>query len=128
MIYHKSSWLSRILLGLALTLSFSPPAWSRKKPSLTHITVQVVDATTHKPIFQARLTLAFRDPQSRRGETISYSAKTNAQGKYIFSFIPMEPVLLVVTAPNHQTFGQQFNVTQENQTLRVNLNPPQPLR
>lgn len=108
----------------ALSLDALPP----KHRALTRVTVVVTDAETHKPIFQARLTLEFRDPQSHRGSTVSLSAKTDAQGKYVFSFIPMEPVVLVVTAPEHQTFGQKFNITEENQTLEVKLHPPQPLR
>lgn len=117
-------WTAVIFVYAALPLQASP----RKHPPVTNLTVVVTDATNHKPIFQARLTLSFRDPDSRVGSAISYNAKTSAQGKYTFSFIPMEPVLLVVTAPDHQTFGQKFDVTQGNQTIKVQLNPPQPLR
>src|SRR5579863_665126 len=116
----NSSGLGRTGMGLVLTFYFAAlplHASPRKQPALTHVTVVVTDAESHKPLFQARLTLEFRDPQSRRGTIISYSAKTNAEGKYVFSFIPMEPVLLVVTASGHQSFGQRFNITEDNQTL-----------
>lgn len=117
-------WAAVILLYAALPLQASP----RKHPPVTDLTIVVTDATNHKPVFQARLTLSFRDPDSRIGSSVSYNAKTDAQGKYTFSFIPMEPVVVVVTAPNHQSFGQKFDVTQANQTIKVELNPPQPLR
>lgn len=113
-----------ILACVALPLQALP----RKHPPVTNLTVVVTDATNRKPVFQARLTLSFRDPDSRLGSTISYNAKTSIQGKYTFSFIPMEPIVLVVTAPNHQTFGQKFDVTQANQVIKVQLKPPQPLR
>lgn len=118
-------WLALICACVALPLQALP---RRSRPQVTSLTILVTDAASHKPIFQARLTLSFRDPDSRIGSSVSYSAKTDMKGKYTFSFIPMEPVLVVVTAPEHQTFGQKFDVTQENQTIQVKLNPPQPLR
>lgn len=117
-------WAAIILFYAALPLQASP----RKHPPVTDLTIVVTDAANHKPVFQARLTLSFRDPDSRIGSSVSYNAKTDAQGKYTFSFIPMEPVVVVVTAPDHQSFGQKFDVTQANQTIKVELNPPQPLR
>src|SRR5579875_1551617 len=75
-----------------------------------------------------RLTLEFRDPDSRLGKMLSYNAKTDINGKYKFNFIPMEPILLVVTAPNHQSFGRQFEITQQDQVIHVKLRKPQPLR
>lgn len=124
----RRKWM---LLLLTFTLSFvavRASATSRKHPPLTTVYVLVNDAITNKPIFQARLTLQFRDPDSRLGKTISYSAKTDLQGKYKFSFIPMGAVYLVVTAQDHQTFGRQFQITKDNQTLAVKLRKPQPLR
>lgn len=114
-------------VGLALAL-IPPMANARKHPPLTNVTVLVTDAATHKPVFQAQLTLEFRDTRSRLGRDISLSAKTDVQGKYKFSFIPMETVLLVVTAPHHQSFGKQFQITQPNQTIEAQLKAPQPLR
>lgn len=128
-IISPASWLvfgaAIILACAALPLQALPRKGS---PPVTSLTILVTDAASHKPIFQARLTLSFRDPDSRIGSSLSYSAKTDMKGKYTFSFIPMEPVLVVVTAPDHQTFGQKFDVTEENQTIHVKLHPPQPLR
>ncbi|HTV54019.1 MAG TPA: hypothetical protein VMI06_03810, partial [Terriglobia bacterium] len=63
-----------------------------------------------------------------RDKTVSLSAKTDLKGQYRFRFIPMEPVVLMVTEPNHQTFGKEFQIGQQNQILRVKLRKPQPLR
>lgn len=126
-----SSWLRRVgaaVIALASCGFMAPAAPARTQPPLTNVIVLVTDASTNKPVFQARLTLEFRDPQSRRGKFISFNAKTDLQGKYRFLFIPMEPVLLMVTDPDHQSFGRQFRITQQNQVLRVKLRKPQPLR
>lgn len=119
------------VLGIAVILLvaavWAAPALPKDIP-LTKVTVRVTDAVSGKPVFQARLTLQFRDPSSRRGKTLSFSAKTDLKGEYRFSFIPMEKVYLIVTAPDHQTFGGQFAVTKDGQVLHVKLHRPQPLR
>jgi hypothetical protein len=120
-------------LGVAVTLLAScalmfTALQARTHPQLTNVTVIVTDLPTDKPVFQARLTLEFRDPDSRRRKAISFNAKTDLQGKYRFTFIPMGPVVLFVTDPNHQTFGKRFQISQQNQTIRVKLRRPQPLR
>ncbi len=100
----------------------------KPKPALTNLIVLVTDHVSHKPIFQAHLTLQFRDPNSRLGKVISYTAKTDLKGEYKFNFIPMERIYLIVTDPVHQTFGGRFQITRNNQVIRVRLRKPQPLR
>ncbi|MGH9404796.1 MAG: hypothetical protein ACRD3D_03040 [Terriglobia bacterium] len=114
-----------LIAALAAT---SLAALPRKHTPVTSLTVVVIDAISHKPVFQARLTLQFRDPQSHIGRTTAYNAKTDSRGRYKFLFIPMEAVFLTVTDPNHQSFGRQFEVTESDQVIHVSLNPPQPLR
>jgi hypothetical protein len=120
----------RRLFALLLILAAAAPvaAVPASSPPLTDVTILVTDAVTHKPVFQAHLTLQFRDPQSRRHTVLSYSAKTDLQGKYRFTYIPMEPIVLIVTYPDHRTFGKQFQITQANQEIRVTLLRKQPLR
>ncbi len=118
-----------ILMVLVFAIAATPSAvFARKHPPLTNVTAHVTDAVNHKPVFQAQLTLEFRDTRSRLGKTISLSAKTDVKGKYVFRFVPMETVVLVVTATNHQTFGKKFQITQPNQTIQAVLRRPQPLR
>lgn len=127
----QGDWIRRLGVSMALALAIAAgpgPARARKHPPLTNVTVLVTDAVTHKPLFQAQLTLEFRDTRRRTGKAISLSAKTDVQGKYRFSFIPMESVVLVVTAANHQTFGKQFQITRPNQTIEAEMRTPQPLR
>jgi hypothetical protein len=92
------------------------------------LTVAVTYAETGKPINQARLTLQFREPGSnlKRSKMLSYSAKTNAEGRYKFVDIPEGTVLLIVTDERHQSFGKEFDVNKGNPLLEVKLKPPQP--
>ena len=88
-------------------------------------TVLVVEADTGDPISQARLTLTFKQTGVLH-KTISYSAKTSAQGRYRFTNIPKQTVRLLVTAANHQSFGKEIGLEQDNQTIEVKLKKPQP--
>lgn len=124
----RQGWAILLLAFALSSVGVQAGAMPRYHPPLTTVYVLVTDATTNKPVFQAHLTLQFRDPDSRTGKTTSYSAKTDLQGKYRFSFIPMGTVYLIVTAEDHQTLGRRFEITQENQTLTVKLRKPQPLR
>ena len=93
----------------------------------TSLNVVVKDAETSQPIFQARLTLQFREPTGKLHHWISYSAKTNLQGRCKFTNIPKGTIHMVVTAERHQTFGKDFELERDNQVIEVTLRKPQPL-
>ena len=124
-----AKWLPACLacaVGLALvaprTIAGATPA------ERTSVNVLVKDAETDQPIYQARLTLRFQEPRRfKRSKWFSFSAKTNAQGRYRFTLIPKGTVRLTVTAEHHQTFSKEFEVDQDNEVLEVKLKPPQPL-
>jgi hypothetical protein len=130
----RRSWMRCAALGLAASMavpcglqalqSEAPP------PEPITLTVVVTDAQTSKAISQARLTLTFVQPkegQFGRAHKLSFSAKTDAQGRYRFPYIPPGNVTLMVTDEHHQTFGKQFGVDKDHNTLEVKLKPPQPL-
>jgi len=122
----------RHVLGLALSLTVAGPARTARAAPVKRINVTVVvtDAETGKPINQARLTLQFEDPGGKvklRHKLISYSAKTDAQGRYKFAEVPEGTVHLIVTDERHQTFGKDLDVDKANPVLEVKLKPPHPL-
>ena len=104
---------------------------STRAVDLTSVTVLVKDAETGKPISQAHLTLEFREPgdpaKLKRPKFLSYSAKTNPQGRYRFVDIPKGGVRLIVTAERHQALSKNFEIEQDNAVLEVSLKKPQPL-
>jgi hypothetical protein len=117
-----------ILAAVALVLC---PSWLRcqDEPPVTNVTVVVKDAETGNPISQARITLTFRQPiKYRPDKTLDYNAKTNPQGRYKFSHVTKGPIRLLVTAENHQSYGKQLEVDQDDQVIEVKLRKPQPLR
>lgn len=119
--------------GLAIYLCWAVfgPTLKLKAEDLTSVNVFVKDAESGQPMFQAHLTLQFREHGSaarlKRSKLISFSAKTNAQGRYRFVDIPKGTVRLIVTAERHQTFSKEFEVDKDGQLLEVSLKKPQPL-
>lgn len=94
----------------------------------TSVTVMVKDAASDQPMPNARLTLIFKEPRKlKRDKGLSFSAKTNPQGRYKFVHIPKGTIRVVVTAERHQSFGQDFEIEQDDPVLEVKLKKPQPL-
>ena len=119
------------LLALSLLIAAWPGPVQAAPPERTDLTVIVKEADTGEPVFQARLTLQFNESGSaaklRRGKNITYNAKTNAQGRYKFTGIPKGTIRLLVTADRHQSYGEELELTEDNQVIEVKLRKPQPL-
>ena len=124
-----AKWLAASLAcAVCLALAALRTTGSAGSAERTSVNVLVKDAETDQPIYQARLTLRFQEPRRfKRSKWFSFSAKTNAQGRYRFTLIPKGTVRLTVTAEHHQTFSKEFEVDEDNKVLEVKLKPPQPL-
>lgn len=121
-------WLLALLV--ASTLLGWPVKAEPKSPTLATLVVHVTDAQTRDPIFQASLTLRFRQPRSRwklkRTKPVSYSAKTDKKGLCKFPYVPEGSVELMVTAPQHEAFGRSFQFMKNDQVIEVKLRRPRP--
>jgi hypothetical protein len=124
---HRWLWLGA---ACVFVVGFQPSAKAADSDRST-IHIEVKDSETGQPINQARLTLLFREPGSKfklkRSKPISYSAKTNAQGKYRFTDIPIGTVRLMVTSEGHESFGKDIEIEKDGQVVEVKLKKPQPL-
>ncbi|HZP01148.1 MAG TPA: carboxypeptidase-like regulatory domain-containing protein [Terriglobia bacterium] len=113
-----------LVAGLLLCSLRNPAAETN---DVTTVNVLVKDAESNQPINQAHLTLQFRMPGKVRSKMISYSAKTNSQGRYKFTHIPKGTIRLLVTADRHQSYGKEIEIERDNQLIEVSLRKPQPL-
>jgi len=113
-----------ICIGMVILLS-GVASNSAQQPPTPEFSFNVVvkEAETGEVMSQARLTLTFKSGKLHR--VVSYGAKTNAQGQYRFTNIPMGTVHLFVTAERHQSFGKEIELEQDNQTIEVKLKKPQ---
>jgi hypothetical protein len=55
-----------------------------------------------------------------------WETRTNQDGIVKVPQIPQGEILIQVIAKGYQTFGQKFAVDEEDKTIEVKLNPPQP--
>ncbi len=115
------------LIGAVLLLLSLPMLWGREGVEYATVNVLVKSAENDKPVYQARLTLQFRMPGKIRSKLTTYSAKTNNQGRYSFTTIPKGSIHLFVTADNHQSYGKELELEQDNQLIEVKLRKPQPV-
>jgi len=123
-IWNQSRW-ARSAMIVAAVIAICMPI-SLAAAQMTTVLVQVNDAKTGKPIYQAHLTLRYRVRGGfmRRSKIISYTAKTDKNGKTQFPVVPMGTITLMVTAPDHNTFGKEFNIVKNKQLIKVELQKP----
>ena len=128
--HHRERWRRATIPAAALALLAAVASLPLKaaEVSLTSVNILVTDAETGQPIYQAHLTLQFEE-QGRKvhvtPKILSYSAKTNAQGRYRFVDIPKGTIHVMVTAERHQSANKEFQVDRDNPLFEVKLRKPQ---
>ena len=115
--------LRRIFLLALLTL----PAWA--DPPMTKLRVEVRKASNDKPVERASVIVRFVEGRSalKLGKKImtSYQLKTNQEGVAMVPPIPQGKIQVQIIAKGLQTFGQIFDVAEEEKTVEIKLNDPQ---
>ncbi len=83
-----------------------------------------------KPVERASVVVRFVEGRSivKFGKKIrtNWETRTNTEGVAKIPPLPQGKILIQVIAKGYQTFGQEFEVTEEEKTIEVKLNPPQP--
>ncbi len=84
----------------------------------------------NKPVERASVVVRFvegRSPAKLGKKVITqWELRTNQEGIVKVPPIPQGKILVQVIAKGYQTFGQTFEVNEEEKTLEIKLNPPQP--
>jgi len=110
-----------LLTGLAVTLLAEVP--------MTTLTIQV-KSKSGKPVENASVIVKFVKPHSlvklRKSVRKEWEMRTNQEGSVKIPPIPQGDVLIQIIAKEYQTFGQVFQIDEENKTVDITLNPPQP--
>jgi hypothetical protein len=113
-----------MFLGTAWAFSFAAD-----DDELTRLTIEVKNIYD-KPIERASVIVRFVEGRSIKkfGKKIrtEWQLRTNQDGIAKIPPIPQGDVLVQVIAKGYQTFGQKFRIEEEERTIEVKLNPPQP--
>jgi hypothetical protein len=98
-------------------------------PPMTKIRVEV-KTLRDKPIPRASVVVKFVEGHSvmKFGKSIikHWELRTNQEGVAKIPSLPQGKIRIQVIAKGYQTFGETFDVTEEEKTIEVKLNPPQP--
>jgi hypothetical protein len=96
---------------------------------MTKLTIEV-KTLSDKPVERATVVVRFVEGRSIKkfGKKITtrWELRTNQQGQAKIPPIPQGKILVQVIAKGFQTFGETFEVNEQEKTLEVKLNPPQP--
>ena|SRR5277367_2140613 len=114
--------MRRLILVLALAVPLLGA-------DLTTLTI-AVKTKSGKPVERASVVVRFVKGRSKAkfGKTIrtEWELRTNQEGLAKIPPIPQGTILIQVIAKDYQTFGQKIDVDEEEKTIEVTLNPPQP--
>ena len=95
---------------------------------MTTLTIAVKN-DVGKPVEQASVVVRFLKGHSvmklGKGIRKEWELHTNQEGIAKIPPIPQGTILIQVIAKNYQTFGQTFDVDEQDKTIEVKLNPPQ---
>ena len=113
----------RLFLGLVLAV-----LWLSAAP-MTSLTIELKNPAG-KPVDNASVIVKFVKGHSLiklgKGIRTEWELKSNHEGIAKIPPIPQGRILVQVIAKNYQTFGQAFDVDEEQKTLTIRLNAPQP--
>jgi len=119
--------LTRILLPFALLTVALPLA---ADPLMTKIRVEVRKSTNDKPIERASVIVRFVEGRSvvKLGKKVmtTYQMRTNQDGVASMPAIPQGKIQIQVIAKGFQTYGQLIDIEEEEKTVEIKLNDPQP--
>jgi len=118
--------LLRLVTVLAVLLP-APAAFA--ETPMTKLKVEV-RSLSDKPVDRAAVIVKFVEGRSalKLGKKIhtQWEVRTNQEGIAKIPAIPQGKIRVQVIAKGHQTFGEVFDVAEEEKTLQIKLNPPQP--
>jgi hypothetical protein len=95
---------------------------------MTKLNIQV-KTQAGRPIDRASVVVRFVEGRSyiKLGKQIrtTFELRTNQEGEAAIPAIPQGKIRVQVIAKGYQTFGQTFEVNEEEKQIDITLNPPQ---
>jgi hypothetical protein len=89
-----------------------------------------VKTLSGKPIDRAEVIVNFAEGRSvaKLGKMVrtSYDMRTNQDGEVKVPAIPQGKIKIMVSAKGYQTYGEIHEIREDEKTIEIKLNPPQP--
>jgi hypothetical protein len=93
---------------------------------VTRIHIHVVN-DLGKPVGNAEVIVKFLESRVLKiKKKESWELRTTQEGTVSTPGIPQGKVLIQINAKNYQTFGQSYEIYEDEKTVEIQLKPPQP--
>jgi hypothetical protein len=116
----------RLATALIFACALAVPALA--DPPMTKLRVEVKNLSD-RPVERASVVVRFIEGRSvvKLGKkiTTNWELRTNQEGIANIPSMPQGKIRVQVIAKGYQTFGQVFEVNEDEKTIEVKLNPPQ---
>lgn len=117
---------ARLAFAVLFLVAFAFPGWA--DPPMTTLRIEV-KTPTGKPVERASVIVRFIEGRSvaKLGKKIktNWELRTNQDGIAKIPPIPQGKIMVQVIAKNFQTYGNTYEVDEEEKTIEIKLNPPQ---
>ncbi len=114
-------------MAMALLAGLAVPAFA--DPPMTRLQIEV-KTLGGRGIERASVVVRFVEGRSlvKFGKKIrtNWELRTNQDGVAKIPPIPQGKILIQVIAKGYQTYGEQHEIDEEEKTVEIRLNPPQP--
>ena len=115
-----------LIFGMVALLATAATAIDKKEKKdekIGDIHVTVLKDDNGKPVRNASVVL---HPVNNKGkqESGGLQLKTDAEGKADYNGVPYGTLRIQVLAPGFQTFGQDFDINQQDQQITIKLQRP----
>jgi Carboxypeptidase regulatory-like domain len=117
--------MHRVVLLLVAGL-LAVPAFAKE---LSTVQIKVTNLSG-KPVDRASVVVKFVKGRSAikmgKKQLTHWETRTNDNGLVKLPQMPQGEILVQVIAKGYQTFGQKYDVDEDDKTIEIKLNPPQP--
>jgi hypothetical protein len=112
------------LCVVAVLLVLASVALAGDKEQYSDLTIKVLKESNGKPVRNATVVLHPVDSKGRQ-ESGGLNLKTNGEGETSYSGIPFGKLRIQVIAHGLQTYGNDYEINQQQQEIVVKMKPPQ---
>jgi hypothetical protein len=89
------------------------------------IHIEVTAGEKDKPVEAASIYVRYSEPRKlRHAQKVEMNVKTTPQGKARVPYVPRGTVLIQVIAEGWKTFGKNFEITEDEQVIKIHLDRP----
>ena len=127
-VYNRSMRTRGILIRGLILPALLLCAFVLEAAPMTKLIIQI-KTQAGRPVDRASVVVRFVEGHSivKLGKAVrtTFELRTNQDGEAKIPSIPQGKIRIQVIAKGYQTFGQIFDVTEEEKVIPITLNPPQ---